>query len=432
MTVPMQLVTALVALIVVAAAAPAQGQTCDRSPLVIRNVAVWTPSGITPARDVLMQDGRVTSIELGGGPTQKGARVIDGAGQTLLPGLVDAHVHFTIPGGLPERRDASELTARQLITSGVTSGRLHLATLEEAVALKARAANPCTAIPRLQVGGPGLSGALEKDFSAFQGARSAVEGIAKVQSFAAAGVDWIAIHDTHLFPPGVLMAVAGAARKAGLRLMAEGSLPEEIAAALSIRPDTLDYIDRTTEPGYSKDLLDRIRSAKDIVIVPTIGVPFRAAEYTRAPARIDDATNVRLLAGEDAEFVIANAKKDLVSDATAGVLAFAPTMAQKLRELRALGLPVAVGSDAGSTMHWQANAIWWEMEAWRAAGVAPRDVLIAATEHGARVLSWPDVGHLRPGARADFVLYRGNVEEGPFDVARVSAVGKDGVVFAPF
>jgi imidazolonepropionase-like amidohydrolase len=168
------------------------------------------------------------------------------------------------------------------------------------------------------------------------------------------------------------------------------------------------------------------------VIVPTIGVPFRAAEYTRAPARIDEAANVRLLAGEDAVFVIGNAKKDLVSDGTARVLTFAPTVAKKLRELRALGLPVAVGSDAGSTMHWQANAIWWEMEAWRAAGVAPRDVLTAATEHGARVLSWPDVGHLRPGARADFVLYRGNVEDGAFDMARVSAVGKGGVVFAPF
>lgn len=131
-------------------------------------------------------------------------------------------------------------------------------------------------------------------------------------------------------------------------------------------------------------------------------------------------------------FVIANAKKDLVSDGTARVLTFAPTMAKKLRQLRALGLPVAVGSDAGSTMHWQANAIWWEMEAWRAAGVGPRDVLTAATEHGARVLGWPDVGHLRPGARADFVLYRGNVEDGAFEIARVRAVGKGGVVFAPF
>lgn len=231
----MQLVTTLVVL-TVAAAPPAQGQTCDRSPLLIRNVAVWTPSGISPARDVVMRDGRVTAVGPGGGPAQKGARVIDGAGHTLLPSLVDAHLHFTIPGGLPERRDASQLTARQLLTSGVTSGRLHLAALEEAVPLKAR---------------------------------GAVDGITKVQSFAAAGADWIAIHDAHRFPPGVLTAVAGAARKTGLRLMVQGSSPGEIAAALSIRPDTLDYIDRTSEAGYSREVLDRIRSAKDLVIVPT-------------------------------------------------------------------------------------------------------------------------------------------------------------------
>lgn len=101
--------------------------------------------------------------------------MIDGAGQTLLPGLVDAHLHFTIPGGLPERRDASKLTARQLLTSRVTCGRLHLEGLEEAVALKARGADRRAPIPRLQVGGPGLSGALGQDFSAFQGVRSTVE-----------------------------------------------------------------------------------------------------------------------------------------------------------------------------------------------------------------------------------------------------------------
>ena len=269
---------------------------------------------------------------------------------------------------------------------------------------------------------------MEKDFAAFQGARSVADGVTKVQGFAAAGVDWVAIHNADRFAPGVLSALAAAARKAGLRLMVQASTPEETFAALSIAPDTLDYIDRTTDAGYRSDVLDRIRAAKDLIVVPTMGVAYRLTEFTRDPARLDAPSNVGLFAPADAAFVIDNARKELAGTGLDSVRQFAPTLANKLRQLRSLGLPVAVGSDAGSSLHFQSNAIWWEMEAWRAAGVPHREVLIAATEHGARVLRMTDVGHLRAGARADFVLYRGNVEEGPLDADRVIAVGKGGVL----
>lgn len=45
------------------------------------------------------------------------------------------------------------------------------------------------------------------------------------------------------------------------------------------------------------------------------------------------------------------------------------------------------------------------------------------------VLRATDVGRLAVGARADFVLYRGDVEQGRFDQGRVLAVGKEGVLF---
>jgi imidazolonepropionase-like amidohydrolase len=157
-------------------------------------------------------------------------------------------------------------------------------------------------------------------------------------------------------------------------------------------------------------------------------VPFRLTELTREPLRLDAAANFRLFSSDDAAFVLQNAKQEIAGAGLNNVRQFAPTMANKLTQLRSLGVPVAVGSDAGSSLHFQSNAIWWELEAWRAAGVSHRDVLIAATEHGAQVLRMKDIGHLRPGARADFVLYRGNVEEGPFDVGRVLAVAKGGVL----
>ena len=425
----MKRITILVAALAVAGPWGAAAQDCDTSPLVVSNVTVWTPEGPLAGRDVVVRRGRVESVEPTGA-RHPGLRVLEGAGHTLLPGLIDAHLHFSVPGGLPGqgRTDTAALTARQLLSSGVTSGRLHLTTIEEAAALKRRSQDPCAAIPSLQVGGPGLSGAAERDFPAFQGARSAEDAVAKVRRFAQAGADWVALHEVDRFPADVLQALARAARDAGVRLMVQGSTPAEIEAALRIHPDTLDYIDRTTATGYSPESLEQIRSAREIVLVPTLGVPYRATEYRRDPAALAHPSNFRLFPPGDADVVLANARKDLDSDSTARTLAYAPTLAAKLRQLLALGHPVAIGSDAGSPMHFQANAIWWEMQAWRAAGVPHREVLTAATVNGARVLRQADVGHLRPGARADFVLYRGDVGEGAFDVERVKAVARGGVL----
>lgn len=137
--------------------ADAAAQTCDSSPLLIRNTSVWTRDGLVANRDVVFRDGRVAAIEPSrASRTSSALRTIDGTGHTLLPGLVDAHLHFVIPGGLPrgtERQtEIEEITGRQLLRSGVTSGRLHLATIEEAVRLKTRSANACEPFPLLQVG----------------------------------------------------------------------------------------------------------------------------------------------------------------------------------------------------------------------------------------------------------------------------------------
>lgn len=64
---------------------------------LIRNVAVIDGLGNKPQknRDVLVRDGRIAQIARGGSvAAPEGARVIDGEGHTLLPGLIDLHVHF--------------------------------------------------------------------------------------------------------------------------------------------------------------------------------------------------------------------------------------------------------------------------------------------------------------------------------------------------
>lgn len=150
-------------------------------------------------------------------------------------------------------------------------------------------------MPRLQIGGPGLSGASNRDTGNFQGAKNADAATARIEQFGKAGVEWVAIHDADKFPADVLNAIAAAARKAGVRLMSAGNTPAEIAAALTLRPDTLDYFDRSASPRYSNEILDRIRSQRDLVLVPTPGVPYRTTAYRRSPALLERPDNFELL-----------------------------------------------------------------------------------------------------------------------------------------
>ena len=69
------------------------GGRAEGGPVVIRNVRLFDGDRIVQKTNVVFAGGRVTAV----GPkaaVPTGAEVIDGTGKTLLPGLIDAHVHI--------------------------------------------------------------------------------------------------------------------------------------------------------------------------------------------------------------------------------------------------------------------------------------------------------------------------------------------------
>ena len=64
--------------------------------LLIRNGTVAESRGAYPA-DILVRDGRIAAMGQSL-PVPAGAQVYDAAGRYILPGLIDAHVHFRDPG----------------------------------------------------------------------------------------------------------------------------------------------------------------------------------------------------------------------------------------------------------------------------------------------------------------------------------------------
>src|SRR5476651_862656 len=62
--------------------------------MIVRGGTLVTPEGVLHA-DVVVEDGRISAI----GPELPGAGVeIDARGLTVLPGVIDVHVHFNEPG----------------------------------------------------------------------------------------------------------------------------------------------------------------------------------------------------------------------------------------------------------------------------------------------------------------------------------------------
>jgi len=62
-----------------------------------------TDAGVREAAAVLVEDGRIERVGAASDATPEGARVVDLEGRTLMPGLVDAHVHVKSDDLSPER-----------------------------------------------------------------------------------------------------------------------------------------------------------------------------------------------------------------------------------------------------------------------------------------------------------------------------------------
>jgi imidazolonepropionase-like amidohydrolase len=58
----------------------------------LRHVRLFDGERVIPRTCVVIQDGAITTVG-DGGSTPAGVEEIDGTGRTLLPGLIDSHVH---------------------------------------------------------------------------------------------------------------------------------------------------------------------------------------------------------------------------------------------------------------------------------------------------------------------------------------------------
>ncbi len=153
---------------------------------------------------ILVTGERITTVERGETPAPAGAQVIDLGGKTVVPGLIDTHVHATFMD-----RECLPL----FLAAGVTSARDVGAKLEKVQQLKADLNSGKEVGPRLFILGPLLDGV---DSSFERGSTLAemldyvpsVEAVPqKIGDLLKAGVDGVKLYFT--MPPDTARAIIG-------------------------------------------------------------------------------------------------------------------------------------------------------------------------------------------------------------------------------
>lgn len=371
--------------------------------------------GATGPATITVTDGRIVSIVDGIQPAQQGVEVVELRGKTVLPGLIDLHVHLTGDPGGDFWKEAVEpdewgvvvgaknaaLTAR----AGFTTVREAGSAQHTAFALRRGTAEGLIPGPRIVAAGPALAivGG-HGDVSGFRPeinhiltsgytCTGAVECAEKVRRASQNGADWIKITATggvlsqqgrgleaHFTNPE-MQSIADTAHSLGLKVMAHAHGARGIEAASRAGIDTIEH------GTYLDDDAIRAMKANGTVLVPTLmafkGISERLGQGVYTPV-VED--KVRAVADAAAVF---------------------------MGKAHKAGVRIAFGTDAGVFEHGRNGG---EFALMMAQGMSSREALASATTVAAEVLEMEnEIGRLAPGYSADIIAVEGN----PLEDARI-------------
>ncbi len=374
--------------------------------------------------EILIDAGRITAVGTAVAHPD-GAELIDLGDRTLLPGLIDAHVHlFLHPGNEGLQTVQESVPQRTLLAAAAAKADLMAGYTAERDMGTEGAGSADTAVrnaidqglipgPHLRISGNAIDilGGHE-DANGFNPdqhvlsnasyANNAEELIATIRAQHKEGSDFVKIYETG--PDSMQGAVLRTPfQYTELELKAAvgeaARLGEAVAVHATGEPGTL-YAARAgvASIDHATQLSDetmQIMKAKHIPAVPT----FTVFEYFLPPPGEPDPRAERA----QFEYKIKEFKKQI-----------------------AAGIPFAVGSDVGPFPHGtQAR----EFELMVKYGMTPLAALQADLINGARLLGWEGrIGELKPGYFADVIAVAGNPLEDVQSLQHVSFVMKGGVI----
>lgn len=371
------------------------------------------------------------------------AKIVDASGRTVIPGMIELHAHLLSVGDgeysrwfrwletnkerWPFQR-VMDLSARQLLLSGVTTAVDLGGPLEESLSVRDRVANGEIPGPRLMMSGPWLvpQGALFPRTSLMVG--SSVDAAVKaVEGNIKAGVDIIKIQGR--LNAAQYKAVADTAHKANIKVTAHINGEEEIWDAINGGIDILQHVGSASRPTYSDKLVTEIVN-RNIPVVPTAASSGSLPATVKFPGRLQDPI-LKALTPPDLWAEMQDSYKEYRRLGYFGN----PDRADKLRtaslqQWLKSGARVGIGTDNGVPLTFHTDALWMLGKIYADAGATPMWVITSMTRVNAGIIGKQrDIGTIEPGKYADLVILRGDPLDDLSALANVETVIKNGAVY---
>ena len=429
--------------------------------ILIRNARIVVGDGkVIENGAVLVRDGKIAEVYEGAAPdpAKLKAETVEGAGKTLLPGLIDVHVHLGSPGGIStSSADYSAdktlpHSAAALLYSGVTGARSVGDALDASLKLRDEirkgqklGAELFACGPMFTAeGGHGTEYVQNLPPSIRDGVKAQLvrtpktpeEARKQVRDLKARDVDCVKTileagwGDGMLFDRLDLLigrAVAEEARAQHLPVATHTGDARDVADAIEIGASSIEHgswRDEIPDP-----LLEKMAS-QGVFLDPTLGVAEAYAQFfagrgdALSSSLVQQVVNANMLKGT--RDLVISGKGANAARAELFQHGFEQARANLMRAWKA-GVPLVMGSDSGNPLVFHGAALHHELQLWVQAGIPPAVALQAATVNAAKLLRAENrIGAIRKGMDANLLLVDGNPLEDIAATQRISLVVFEG------
>lgn len=361
------------------------------------NVNVFDGERQLGRRDVVIRGARIEAILAPG--TVRIGLLIDGHGKTLLPGLMDAHMHA----------DGDRSALETSIGFGVTTVIDMMGTSAGTRVLQRIRDNPA----ETQVAdfyGAGYAVTAPSGHGTQWGPVPTLKPGADADAFVAArlaeGSDFIKV----MLAPGsfaarrntldlsTTQAVVRAAKKRGKRTVVHISRYDDAWAAFEAGANGIAHI--WFDGGCNRPVVAKAKVAKAFVI-PTLAL---YEKYATAGS----VGGLTVSADPRLTYRLSKGARERIAERPEVALHDFPQMLSAVRCLYRAGVPILAGSDAPNDGTWFGASVHRELELLSLAGLSNEESLRAATANAADAFGLSDRGRIARGLRADLILVEGN------------------------
>jgi len=353
---------------------------------------------------IVVTGGRIAQVGPAGTVTvPAGAARVSLSGKTVMPTLVDTHVH------LSTTRGALVADLRRRAYFGVGAA-MSLGLDPPGDPFAVRAAPPAGAA-RYFLAGRGITMPEPGRTDVPYWVKSPAEARKGVQEQAALKVDFIKIWvddrdgKYQKMTPDIYSAVIDEAHKAKIRVAAHIFNLSDAKGLLKAGIDAFAHGIRDTDAD--PDVMALIKARPNVVLIPNMPDRGVKADYSWLKGSLPD--------GEVAKLQAAATDRPQ-AHATWSI------QGRNLKRMSDAGMTITVGTDGNTA--WAPHV---EMEDMVAAGMTPSQVIVAATRNGAAFLRMADSGTIAAGKSADLLVLDANPLDDIRNTRRISAVYLRGV-----